>query len=171
MTDQQFDDAMKIGGELASHIAYRDMTDISSGFQSLTAAFEYSKSMIISEDVRAEGLADIAMINAFQQMVDPGATVREGDVALQQSATALLERMKPEFLMQQIQEGAKLPADFKASMHDLAGRIYTARRADYMETVGKRYGALARRRGLSLADIGGQFQALEPSYARPVARP
>ena len=42
--------------------------------------------------VGAKGIRDIALINSYQRLIDP-ATVREGDVALQRSATSWFEQL------------------------------------------------------------------------------
>lgn len=39
------------------------------------------------------GMSDLALVNAFQRMIDPGVSVREGDVALQLQTSSFLERL------------------------------------------------------------------------------
>ena len=74
---------MELSERLRGDPFYKGMTEINGGWQSLKASYGF----------RHTGLSDIAMINSFQRMIDPGATVREGDVALIQSALPVLRRL------------------------------------------------------------------------------
>lgn len=40
------------------------------------------------------GMSDLALVNAFQRMIDPGVSVREGDVSLQLATSSYLEQLK-----------------------------------------------------------------------------
>jgi hypothetical protein len=69
------------------------------------------------------GFADIAAINAFQRLVDPGVAVREGDVALIQSALAFRDKYSPEYLASQFTKGAKLPREDREKMRILTKEL------------------------------------------------
>lgn len=69
------------------------------------------------------GFADIAAINAFQRLVDPGVAVREGDVALIQSALAFRDKYSPEYLASQFTKGAKLPKEDREKMRILTKEL------------------------------------------------
>lgn len=69
------------------------------------------------------GFADIAAINAFQRLVDPGVAVREGDVALIQSALAFRDKYSPEYLASQFTKGAKLPREDREKMRVLTKEL------------------------------------------------
>lgn len=69
------------------------------------------------------GFADIAAINAFQRLVDPGVAVREGDVALIQSALAFRDKYSPEYLASQFTKGAKLPKEDREKMRVLTKEL------------------------------------------------
>jgi hypothetical protein len=75
---------------------------------------------------KENGVADIAAINSFQRLaVDPGVAVREGDVALLQSAQSFGDKT---FLKAQgLFKGNKLTDDARQQMRDLALDIYEAR--------------------------------------------
>jgi len=69
------------------------------------------------------GFADIAAINAFQRLVDPGVAVREGDVALIQSALAFRDKYSPEYIASQFTKGAKLPREDREKMRVLTKEL------------------------------------------------
>jgi len=69
------------------------------------------------------GFSDIAAINAFQRLVDPGVAVREGDVALIQSALAFRDKYSPEYIASQFTKGAKLPREDREKMRVLTKEL------------------------------------------------
>lgn len=69
------------------------------------------------------GFADIAAINAFQRLVDPGVAVREGDIALIQSALAFRDKYSPEYIASQFTKGAKLPREDREKMRILTKEL------------------------------------------------
>lgn len=69
------------------------------------------------------GFADIAAINAFQRLVDPGVAVREGDIALIQSALAFRDKYSPEYIASQFTKGAKLPREDREKMRVLTKEL------------------------------------------------
>lgn len=74
------------------------------------------------------GSADISAINSFQRLVvDPGVAVREGDVALLQSAQSFLETLETK--KNELAKGELLPPNQRQDMRDLALKVYEARQA------------------------------------------
>ena len=77
-------------------------------------------------DGKADAADDLAMVNMFQRMIDPGVSVREGDVQLQQSTQAAWSRF--ELAIKRVQEGALLTDDLRRDMIqtaiDLANEDY-----------------------------------------------
>lgn len=68
-------------------------------------------------DKESKGIRDIALINSYQRMIDD-ATVREGDVALQQASASLYERA--EIAFERIMGGTFLNDDQRREMQRLA---------------------------------------------------
>ena len=81
--------------------------------------FRDSKDTIISSLSKEDGFSDIAAINAFQRLIDPGVAVREGDVALIQSAISLFNRYDPKFITEKFSKGSKLPPADREKMRKL----------------------------------------------------
>ena len=141
---------MSVMKSLRDDPIYKGMVEINGGWQALQAAYA-------SMDT---GLSDIAMINSFQRMIDPGATVREGDVALMRTAIAMTDRWTPAFLADMVSKGAKLPAGERARMLELGKAIYAARLEDYQSQTGARFEALADAAGVPFELISGGFQPM-----------
>lgn len=81
---------------------------------------------LLSALEKENGVGDISAINSFQRLaVDPGVSVREGDVALLQSAQSFGDKA---FLQAQgLFKGNKLTEEARKQMKDLALNIYEAR--------------------------------------------
>ncbi len=106
---------------------------------------------------RADGFGDISAINAFQRMIDPGVAVREGDVALIQSAIAKFDQLNPAFLLKKLQSGDKLDATTRKRMSELAETIYDVRAKAANETTIPRYKELSKRAGVDFGMVGQEF--------------
>ena len=87
------------------------------------AAFQirYGISNVDLQNIESEGIRDIALINSYQRMIDP-ATVREGDVALQQASASLTDRAG--ILVRRIQAGQFLTKEQRMEMRRLADNFY-----------------------------------------------
>jgi hypothetical protein len=81
--------------------------------------FRDSKDTILTSLKDENGFSDITAINAFQRLIDPGVAVREGDVALLQSATALFNKYNPKFIAESFTKGSKLPPEDREKMRKL----------------------------------------------------
>jgi len=75
------------------------------------------------EKMGSEGIRDIALINSYQRMIDP-ATVREGDVALQQASASASERAG--IYLARLREGKFLTPEQRTEMRRLADNFYYA---------------------------------------------
>ena len=82
--------------------------------------------LALFEDGNADAADDLALVNMFQRMIDPGVSVREGDVDLQQSTQSAWARF--ELAIKRVQEGALLTPELRESMIqtaiDLANEDY-----------------------------------------------
>lgn len=146
MDPKTFDNARKLQAQLSSNPVYRDMIDVQTGYLGVEQALSGSA-----------GLGDIAAINAFQRMIDPGATVREGDVQLIQSATAWFEKMNPDFWVEQLKKGAKLPEPMRQEMRRISKELYKTRARNYETMVGSQMKNLAKGAGVPYDMVGSDF--------------
>jgi len=93
----------------------KDAKDLEGGFVGLISALD-----------QENGVGDISAINSFQRLaVDPGVAVREGDVALLQSAQSFGDEA---FLRAQgLMVGDKLTPEARTQMRNLSAQIYDSR--------------------------------------------
>lgn len=97
----------------------------------------------------ADGLEDIMAINAFQNgIVDPGATVKEGDVTLMQTAVAWSQKVDLKNWIAKIQGGDKLPPEMRVKMLQLAKATRDAYGADFQSTTVPQIRELIKQNGL-----------------------
>ena len=150
LTEDQLKTATTLSTKLSGTSAYTDMNDINRGLLTIEAAFKDES-----------GFRDIAAINAFQRMVDPGATVRSEDVVLIQSAVAILDKLNPIFQARKIGTGDKLPASVRGEIAKTAQDIYNANARYYNDTTGAQYERLADQANIPFNLIGNKFTEKE----------
>jgi hypothetical protein len=148
--------ALQLTNSLKSHPAYVQMIGISNGFDAVKAGIE-----------QANGAGDIAVINALQRMIDPGVSVREGDVALLQSAQPFLAGLRA--MASSTTTGSKFDPTMRADVLRLATALMAARAAGFNESVGRQYRAIADRYGIPYELVGQDFEV--PPMASPGGRP
>lgn len=157
LSPKQLSSVLSLSNSLKSHPAYVDMLDISTGIQGVESGLS-----------QKNGFGDITAINAFQRMVDPGATVRSEDVTLLQSASSLVQRVLSEYPVEKLRTGAKLPDAVREQLRKTAEDLYERRSRNYNDSVGTQYKALAESGGFDFALVGQDFAsrgAPKPSTA------
>ena len=93
----------------------KDAKDLEGGFVGLISALD-----------QENGVGDISAINSFQRLaVDPGVAVREGDVALLQSAQSFGDQAL--LRAQGLMVGDKLTPEARTQMRTLSAQIYDSR--------------------------------------------
>jgi len=150
LTPKQAQHMFQLANGLKAHPAYTDMTDIHTGWQGVQTGLKQDN-----------GFGDITAINAFQRMVDPGATVREGDVALLQSASSLVDTILSDYPIEKLRSGAKLPDAVRKRMADAARDLYSVRAKNYNETIGNQYRQQAQAVGVPFNLVGMDFEIPE----------
>lgn len=85
-------------------------------------------------DPSRRGVKEIAIINFYQRLIDP-ATVREGDVALQQSAQSFFEKMK--LRIKQLEEGKVITAALGKQMVELGQAVLTSHKRNVAEQLSR----------------------------------
>lgn len=146
LTPRQTGIAMQLASGLKSHPAYMDMQDIDTGLYGVETGL-----------AQENGFGDIAAINAFQRMIDPGATVREGDVALMQSASAMAAKVLTDYPIEKLRTGAKLPTQTRQAMLKVAKELHAVRSKNYNDTIGNQYKALAKASNIPFQYVGSDF--------------
>lgn len=156
LNPKQISTALALSNSLKGHPAYTDMQDVSNGIQGVETGL-----------AQGNGFGDIAAINAFQRMIDPGATVREGDVDLLQSGSAFINKVLSDYPLEKLQTGAKLPDETRKLMLKTATELYARRAKNYNDTVGGQYKKLAESAGLPFELVGTDFQTGDTQTTAP----
>jgi hypothetical protein len=154
LTPEQFDIANDLRNELNGRQFYKDAQDLEANTGSLLIALE-----------QEDGVSDISAINTFQRLVvDPGVAVREGDVALLQSAMSFTDQtvLRAKGLM----IGDKLTPTAREQMKDLVSKVYDARIAIVDEN-SKPIRTMAQEQGIDYGKyIGKNFASYYDIIAR-----
>lgn len=150
LTSRQIGIALQLSSSVKAHPAYVDMLDIQTGMEGVETG--------LAQD---NGFGDITAINSFQRMVDPGATVREGDVSLMQSASAFVDRVLSDFPIERLRSGAKLPDATRKAMLKTAKELYARRAKNYNDTVGTQFKSLAKASQIPFEFVGRDFSTGE----------
>lgn len=148
LTPKQTSIAIQLTNSLKTNPAYTDMLDISTGISGVQTGLS-----------QKNGFGDITAINAFQRMVDPGATVRSEDVTLLQSASGFIDKILSTYPIERLRQGDKLPETVRQRMLKTAQELYEARRKNYESSVSN-IKNLARANNIDFSYIGTDFPAL-----------
>lgn len=148
LTSKQTAQAIQLANSLKAQPAYVDMIDIYTGIQGVETGLS-----------QKNGFGDITAINAFQRMVDPGATVRSEDVVLLQSASAFVQKVLSDYPMEKLTKGSKLPDPVREQMLKVAHDLYETRANNYNQSVGQQYRKLSEGSGIDFGYIGTDFPA------------
>ena len=146
LTSKQTSQAIQLANSLKAHPAYVDMIDIYGGIQGVNTGL-----------AQGNGFGDITAINAFQRMVDPGATVRSEDVVLLQSASAWIHKILSDYPIEKLTKGAKLPDAVRDQMRKTAQDLYETRAKNYNDMVGQQYKNLSSGSGIPFEYVGVDF--------------
>ena len=118
----------------------------------------------MNTDINANWFNDIALINAFQKIVDPGVSVKEWDVSLLQSSIALKDKLNPNNLLSQVQAGTKLTPETRKQMLDSTVAIYNAQADFWNDLLQKKYYKIADNYGINLADYGYNYDKIDKTW-------
>ena len=146
LTNKQTSQAIQLSNSLKSHPAYVDIQDIATGIIGVRTGL-----------AQENGFGDITAINAFQRMVDPGATVRSEDVVLIQTASAFIQKVLSDYPIERLAKGSKLPDPVRAQMKKTAEELYNVRATNYNDTVGNQYKSLSEASGIPFEFVGQDF--------------
>ena len=152
---QQFNQVVRLQSQVQGGQVYADTQDVAQGLAGVEAAYKESQT------AERPGVSDLAMINNYQRIIDPGATVRSEDVNLiLERATALFDRLSPKFKLKQWAKGDVLPQPTRDAIRDMSRELYGAFRTSVNAKMETMYGRLAGQAGSNLKEIGAIFPAI-----------
>jgi hypothetical protein len=124
-----------------------------------------SRDIIFTSLSKEDGFSDIAAINAFQRLIDPGVAVREGDVALIQSAQAFISKYNPTFIAKKFTAGDKLPPEDREKMRLLTKELARIQMEKANEGPIKKFRKLTEKTGIDPDLIAMPFEIEVPKEA------
>ena len=124
-----------------------------------------SRDIIFTSLSKEDGFSDIAAINAFQRLIDPGVAVREGDVALIQSAQAFISKYNPTFIAKKFTAGDKLPPEDREKMRLLTKELARIQMEKANEGPIKKFRKLTEKTGIDPDLIAMPFDIEVPKEA------
>lgn len=149
LTPEQFTVANDLRKEVNNMQEVKDAKDLEGNTASLIAAL-----------AQENGVGDISAINSFQRLVvDPGVAVREGDVALLQSAMSFTDEatLRAKGLI----KGDKLTPEARQQMKDLVEDVYRIR-VELVDRNTSQVRTIAQEQGIDYGKyIGNTFETFE----------
>ena len=175
---EQIDRVDKLTAQYRQEKGYEDLQTMRSEFTRAYATYERIRQQDDGSNPDIEtGVMDIALINIFQRMIDPGVSVREGDVELLQSAMGVQAKLGL-WLNKVTGEGVKLTKEARAEMFQLITDFYTQAMVRKSKDLSFRYrtkidiDGLLKGSGVDVRDLGTDFyeeygKALEGGETSP----
>jgi hypothetical protein len=135
--------------QLRNEPSYKEMFEIRAGYNTAKVGFEQSN-----------GFGDIAMVNGYQRMIDPGATVRGEDIKTQAEATAYIQKVLN--VKGKIFQGDRMTAETRKLLNKAVDEQYSRRVTDFDSSTKARYENVINRNpmlsgSVSFDDIGDSF--------------
>lgn len=161
-TEDQSEAVSEVSAQLRSEPSYKEMFEIRAGYNTAVTGADQNN-----------GFGDIAMVNGYQRMIDPGATVRGEDIKTQAEAVAYVQQALN--LKGKIMYGDRFTGDTREKLEKAINEQYKARVDEFDNNTKKRYQNIISRSpvlsksGISFGDIGDEFSYnKEGSQLEPV---
>ena len=155
LTSDEISIATTMIDDYAKDQRYNSMGKIAEGYQAIIAGY------IGTHDDIGSGAGDLTMLNSFQRLIDPGVSVREGDVVLLQMVEAMIAKIQTQ--AKRYTEGTLLSPELRDRLMRVATLIYNSKQAFYKEKVQSVYESRLAKFGLEgkfgMEDLGTTFDA------------
>lgn len=119
---------------------FKDAQQVATAYQKISAAATGEHT----------ATSDMSLVYGLMKMQDPGSTVREGEYASAENAKGVPDQIRN--LYNKVKDGAILSERQRQQFLQTAGSIAHAQRGVFRGTL-KRYGDMASRQGLDVADV------------------
>lgn len=135
LSPEQEEKFKAIQDDLNSNIEYKNINSVQQGFDSVRSG--------VSLD---NGFGDLAAINGFQKMVDPGASVREGEFQTVSDAQGFLKKFFN--TGNQVAKGDKLTTEARQQLETAAANLYNNKANGWNSGWGKTFASRVRSAGI-----------------------
>lgn len=149
-TPDQAEAVNDLTNQLRNEPAYKEMFEIRAGYNTAKTGFEQNN-----------GFGDIAMVNGYQRMIDPGATVRGEDIKTQAEAVSYVQQALG--IKGQVLSGDRFTPAVRKKLNAAVESQYSTRVDDFNSTVKSRYERVINRNpnlssaNVTFDDIGDSF--------------
>ena len=126
LTPDQGKAVKELSAELRQEPSYKEMFEVRAGFNTAQVGFKQNS-----------GFGDIAMVNGYQRMIDPGATVRGEDIKTQGEAVAYIQRVLN--VRGRVTRGDRFTEETRGLLNTAVLDQYTQRVSAFNETTKARY--------------------------------
>lgn len=140
LPEQRMKHELAILGDVRQEPAHKQFMEVRNGFQNIQAGKDLDN---------AQG--DLAIINGYAKILDPGSTVREGEFATVGASQGFFERMgvKPATFM----KGDRLAPDVRARFLKAGEALAEKKSTSAKEDLQSKYGPIAKRAGLNFDEL------------------
>ena len=149
LTDQQSIRMGKVVDDFTKEVAYTTFQKINTAYTSLIPGYWVQN-----------GVGDLDLLNSFQRMIDPGVSVREGDVAIMQLAQSMVGKI--ELAKGRIKDGDVLSPELRDRLMRLSTMLYNAHHRAYKDALEVQYTKRLELEGLSgkvsFEYLGGRYK-------------
>lgn len=126
--EKTFDSESKLREQFRSDQSVKDFRTTHAAAKSIIDSFG-------SDDYeRADPARDVNLLYNFIKMMDPGSTVREGEIQLTSSASPFVDQMLQQY--KKVKEGGILPPALRKSLVEQTAENYVSRAKDFQGVVG-----------------------------------
>lgn len=150
LTEEQLKRADTLTSQITGSRQYNDMLDVQAGLVTVREG-----------SMDPSGAGDIMILNGYQRLIDPGATVREADVELLKSAVSWLSMADAKFWIEKIKSGSTLPPEMREKMLELSKNLYNAYSKLYNSTTGELYKRKAEAWQIPYELVANDFEPID----------
>lgn len=127
VNEKAFDTESKLRKEFNDDRQVQAFTTIHGAAKSINESFKDN------DFERADSGRDINLLYNFIKMMDPGSTVREGEVQLTTGASPILDRVVQQY--KRLKEGGLLPTDLRKSLVSQVAENYAGRQESFNDVI------------------------------------
>jgi len=126
LTPEQKSELNRISDDLRQEPLYRDMVDVQSAYQAVKVGASFDN-----------GAGDLAMINGYQKMIDPGVSVRQEEFKTVEEAQGWIQRVLN--IPGKVLDGARMTPVARDKMEEVADKLFEVKVNNFNATKGQTY--------------------------------
>lgn len=116
------------------------------------------------QGIKDTGAGDVALLYSYMKLIDPGSTVREGELALAQQASGVPARVLN--LYNSVVRGEQLPPEMRKGFREQAKSLFD-RQSSAQKRLRDQFEAIAKRQGVDARNVVIDFTTPETDAVPP----